>query len=82
MSFTSLKAMVFGILLLLAGITMIVGYALIPGFLWGASLGGIWAILSPFGLLLLGAALILVSLADSKKKRAGRNQKNKMEKTE
>ena len=52
------------------GIALLVGDVLIPGFLWGASLGGIGVVLAPFGLIFLGILMILASLIDTKGKRA------------
>ena len=59
MPFTRLQAMLIGILFLVGGIALLVGDVLIPGFLWGASLGGIWVVLAPFGLIFLGVLMIL-----------------------
>jgi predicted phage tail protein len=80
--FTRFKAMLIGILFLVVGIALLVGDVLIPGFLWGASLGGIWVVLAPFGLLFLGGVMIIASLVDTEGKRAGKKKKNKVEKTD
>jgi hypothetical protein len=78
MPFTRFKAMLIGILLLFGGIALILGDLLIPGFLWGASLAGIWVALAPFGLIFLGLIMIIASLADAKGKRVGKKKDNKM----
>jgi hypothetical protein len=80
--FTRLKAFLIGMLLLVAGVASLVGDVLIPGFLWGASLGGIWVVLAPFGLLFLGVVMVIASLVDTKGKRAGGKKENKVEKTD
>lgn len=69
MPLTRLQALLIGILFLVGGIALLVGDVLIPGFLWGASLGGIWAVLSPFGFIFLGLLMIFGSLVDNKGKR-------------
>jgi UPF0716 family protein affecting phage T7 exclusion len=73
--FTDLKAMLIGILLLVGGIALLVGDVLIPGFLWGASLGGIWVLLAPFGAILLGVLLVFASLANKRGKPKTRKRK-------
>jgi hypothetical protein len=56
-----------GIILLASGLALLAADVLIPGFLYGAALGGIWALLAPFGLI-LGALLIFASLVEKRNK--------------
>jgi hypothetical protein len=72
---TAIKYMLFGILFVLGGLALIAGYVLVPGFLWGASFGGIWGLLAPFGLIFLGGMLILASLYDLRGKKSDRKHK-------
>ena len=64
MAHTSLKAILIGTLLILGGIAFVLGDIYVPGFLWGASLGGIWSLLTPFLLIFLGALVLFAGLAD------------------
>jgi hypothetical protein len=59
--------MALGILLILGGIGLLAAYFLLPGALFGAGLGGIGALLAPFGLILLGIILVWGSAADKGK---------------
>jgi len=72
---SAIKFMLLGILSVLGGLALIAGYVLVPGFLWGASLGGIWSLLAPFGLILLGGMLIFASLYDVRGKKPERKHK-------
>ena len=82
MPFTRFKAMLIGILFLAGGMALIVAYILVPDFLWGASLGGFWVALAPFGLIFLGVIMIIASLVDNEGKRAGKKKENQAEDTD
>ena len=66
-SLTRFQAMVLGILLILGGFGLLAAYVLLPGALFGAGLGGIGALLAPFGLILLGIILVWGSAVDKGK---------------
>ena len=55
--------------MLASGLALLAADVLIPGFLYGAALGGIWALLAPFGLIILGALLIFASLVEKRNKK-------------
>lgn len=65
---TNLKALLLGILLIAGGLALIAGDVLIPGFLYGASLSGLWGLIAPFLLIFLGIVLILGSIANMGRK--------------
>lgn len=69
MAFTTFKAALLGVLLVLGGVGFLVGDVLIPGFLYGASLGGVWSLLAPFLLIIVGSTLILASLANMQREK-------------
>jgi len=56
--------MLIGTLFLISGVALLAAFILLPGFLYGASLGGIAGLLAPFGLILLGVLLIFASITD------------------
>ena len=67
-SLTRFQALALGILLILGGIGLLAAFALLPGALFGAGLGGIGALLAPFGLILLGIILVWGSAVDKAKR--------------
>ncbi len=57
----------FGILLFGGGLALLAAYALVPDFLYGASLfGGIFGVLVPFGLIILGTLLMYAGVAGTR----------------
>ena len=74
MAFTSVKALLLGILFVVGGSAWIVGEILVPGLLYGASLSGLWGLFAPFLLILLGAILVLGSTADIQGKKRSKKQ--------
>jgi len=67
---TRLKAMLGGIVLCVGGVGLLAGFILSPEFLLDfLSNGGVLSVFSPFGLILIGVALILYSRDSGGRKR-------------